>query len=447
MKRSSRTIVLAPPVARDVFNRSLCSTFLSAFPFPSRPRVILISLRASLRVRARRVTAPMNVYPKKKWEPELRAACARVSRTGDFTNDAGLKLRWYSWEVPRPKCIVVFAHGLGVHGSFEMLASVPPGTPRRHYETSWPERMNKSDVSLFCLDHQGHGRSESAVAGERCYFHRLDHLVDDFATFCGHVREERPDVPVFIVGTSLGGYVATKTAMEYPTSANGLVTLAPMLSLDRLSKRPLNRVLLPFTTLLSMFIPRVPLAKTMKNTKFPMTQKEVEEDPYTWASGVRYTRVRVAAEAYLSTLRLKKPGELEKITMPVISFHGREDEMTDPKSSEMLVERANTSDKRLEWVDDVFHDLCHERPTSDHICDEVIAWCLERVGGPKSARSGAKRARDSAAPAKPAKKPAAKAKKPASKAKSTAKTTAKGKSTKTTTKTTAKKTTRSKSRR
>ena len=133
--------------------------------------------------------------------------------------------------------------------------------------------------------------------------------------------------------------------------------------------------------------------------------------------------------------------------MPVISFHGREDEMTDPKSSEMLVERANTSDKRLEWVDDVFHDLCHERPTSDHICDEVIAWCLERVDGPKSARSGAKRARDSAAPAKPAKKPAAKAKKPASKAKSTAKTTAKGKSTKTTTKTTAKKTTRSKSRR
>ena len=114
--------------------------------------------------------------------------------------------------------------------------------------------------------------------------------------------------------------------------------------------------------------------------------------------------------------------------------------MTDPKSSEMLVERANTSDKRLEWVDDVFHDLCHERPTSDHICDEVIAWCLERVGGPKSARSGAKRARDSAAPAKPAKKPAAKAK-------STAKTTAKGKSTKTTTKTTAKRTTRSKSRR
>ena len=88
-------------------------------------------------------------------------------------------------------------------------------------------------------------------------------------------------------------------------------------------------MLLPFTTLLSMFIPRVPLAKTMKNRSGRDGAKEVEEDPYTWASGVRYTRVRVAAEAYLRSLRLKKPGELEKITMLVISFHGREDEMTD----------------------------------------------------------------------------------------------------------------------
>lgn len=118
--------------------------------------------------------------------------------------------------------------------------------------------------------------------------------------------------------------------------------------------------------------------------------------------------------------------------------------MTDPKSSEMLIERANTSDKRLEWVDDVFHDLCHERPTSDHICDEIIAWCLERVDGQKSARAGAKRARDSSAPTKPAKKPAAK--KTTTKAKSTTKTTAKANSTKTIT-ASERKTTRSKSRR
>lgn len=336
----------------------------------------------------------MNAYPKKKWEPELKLKSAKVSRTGDFTNDQNLKIRWYSWEVPKPKAIIVFAHGLGVYGSFEMLASIPPGTPRVHYASSWPERMNKSDVSLFCIDHQGHGRSDSASPGKRCYFHRLDDLVRDFARFCTLIRGDVPGVPLFVVGTSLGGFVATKTAMEFPDVANGLVTLAPMLSLDQLCKRPLNRVLLPFTTLLSMFIPTVPLAKTVRNTKFPLTQQEVEQDAHTWASGVNNTRVRVAAEAYLSTLKLKKAGELEKITMPVISFHGKDDPMTDPSSSTMLIERANTADKHLEWVDDVFHDLCHEKPTSDHICEDIIAWCIARVNGPVPKKSGDKRSRE-----------------------------------------------------
>ena len=161
----------------------------------------------------------MNAYPKKKWEPELKLKSAKVSRTGDFTNDQNLKIRWYSWEVPKPKAIIVFAHGLGVYGSFEMLASIPPGTPRVHYASSWPERMNKSDVSLFCIDHQGHGRSDSASPGKRCYFHRLDDLVRDFARFCTLIRGDVPGVPLFVVGTSLGGFVATKTAMEFPDVA------------------------------------------------------------------------------------------------------------------------------------------------------------------------------------------------------------------------------------
>ena len=104
--------------------------------------------------------------------------------------------------------------------------------------------------------------------------------------------------------------------------------------------------------------------------------------------------MRVAAEAYLSTLKLKKAGELEKITMPVISFHGKDDPTTDPSSSTMLIERANTADKHLEWVDDVFHDLCHEKPTSDHICEDIIAWCIARVNGPVPKKSGDTRSRE-----------------------------------------------------
>ena len=369
----------------------------------------------------------MEVYPKRKWEPELKTEAANVSRTGHFYNQHGLKIRWYSWEVAQPKAIIAFAHGIGGYGSFEMLASDPPGTPRQHYASSWPERANEAGVSLFCLDHQGHGRSDYA-RGKRCYFERIQHVVDDFALFVGKLKTELAvGTPVFMVGTSLGGYVATRAAIDYPDAANGLVALAPALSLDRIAAKPLNKILLPFTTILSMMIPTVPLPKTVKNVKFPFTQQEVENDALTWPSGVKRTRVRVAAEIYLASLALKQPGVIEKITMPMIAFHGRDDVYTDPKGSAMLYERASSSDKRLEWVDDVFHDLCHEKPTSDEICDEILSWVLARSNvvtdttttdakpakrarkstptASKSSRSAAPAQKSSAAKSKPASKP------------------------------------------
>lgn len=60
----------------------------------------------------------------------------------------------------------------------------------------------------------------------------------------------------------------------------------------------------------------------------------------------------------------------------------------------MLYERVSCADKRLQWVDGVFHDLCHEKPSSDQICDEIIEWCLARISGPILPKA-AKRARES----------------------------------------------------
>ena len=155
----------------------------------------------------------MNVTRRRNGNPIVRAACARVSRTGDFTGDAGLKLRWSArggspTEVHR-RLRARFGRARFVRDARER----PAGNAGAALREAWPERMNKSDVSPFCLDHQGHGRGERG-GGRAVLFSSIGSLGDDFATFCGHVREERPDVPVFIVGTSLGGYVATKAAME-----------------------------------------------------------------------------------------------------------------------------------------------------------------------------------------------------------------------------------------
>ena len=115
--------------------------------------------------------------------------------------------------------------------------------------------MNKAGYSLFALDHQGHGRSDYA-RGKRCYFERVQDLVNDFKRFVKLVRQEvGQELPTFLLGMSMGGFVVVNAAMQDENLADGVVLLAPMLSLDRLTARGINKVLLPLVTMISAFLP------------------------------------------------------------------------------------------------------------------------------------------------------------------------------------------------
>jgi len=210
---------------------------------------------------------------------------------------------------------------------------------------------------------------------------RPDDLVDDFTQFVRLVRAEvGPKLPAFMLGMSMGGFVVVSSAIKDEKLVDGVVLLAPMLSLNKLAARGLNRLLLPLLSVISLFLPTIPLAETARNTKFPNTQREVELDPLTWPSGVKRTRVRVAAEYWLGTHRIQR--RMHEMNVPLITFHGRDDPMTDPESSSMLHRLAACSDKSLQWVDNVFHDLMHEQPTCDNVCNATVDWMVARTTRP-----------------------------------------------------------------
>ena len=70
------------------------------------------------------------------------------------------------------------------------------------------------------------------------------------------VRQEvGQELPTFLLGMSMGGFVVVNAAIEDENLADGVVLLAPMLSLDRLASRGINKVLLPLVTMISVFLP------------------------------------------------------------------------------------------------------------------------------------------------------------------------------------------------
>lgn len=106
---------------------------------------------------------------------------------------------------------------------------------------------------------------------------------------------------------------------------------------------------------------------------YPDLQAAYEADPGTYHAA---TRVRVGQEFMVTTEWLCK--HLCDVTFPFITFHSREDTMTDPEGSRQLVEQAQSTDKTLRSLTGFWHILMKE-PGNETIRDEVIAWLSARA--------------------------------------------------------------------
>lgn len=198
----------------------------------------------------------------------------------------GIALRTYQWPaIATAKGVVIALHGHGSYACYEFLKSVGVGKPPV-YRGSWVEALNAQGYTVVSLDLQSHGASEG-LHGLRCYFSSFDHLVEDVAALATYVvcwcrrhmcvvqgtlsfrlsitvvshselRSTAPyhTTPFFLMGESMGGGLATVTALRHASMFSGCVLLAPMLSLEKVSSKGINPYLRyvcrhPFVVVLS----------------------------------------------------------------------------------------------------------------------------------------------------------------------------------------------------
>lgn len=109
-----------------------------------------------------------------------------------------------------PRAIVQIAHGIGSRVSrFEPLA----------------EYLCAHGVAAVGNDHLGHGES---VAGEenRMFFAETggwDMAMADLRTLTERTREAEPDVPLFLLGHSMGSFLARGCAIRWKVGLDGLI--------------------------------------------------------------------------------------------------------------------------------------------------------------------------------------------------------------------------------
>jgi alpha-beta hydrolase superfamily lysophospholipase len=121
----------------------------------------------------------------------------------------GLPVHVYGW-IPdgEVKAVLQIAHGMAEHGyRYERLA----------------EFLNKTGYAVYANDHRGHGKSipQGAVPGHMADENGWEKAVDDLSLINKDLKERHPGLPVFLMGHSMGSFMAQDYLARYGDSVVG----------------------------------------------------------------------------------------------------------------------------------------------------------------------------------------------------------------------------------
>lgn len=274
---------------------------------------------------------------------------------------------------------VFLLHGIGDHlGRYEHVA----------------EALADAGYNVFALDQQGRGRSE----GERFYFARFDHMVQDtiqFVDLVGSGLQGKSPRPHFLLGHSMGGLLAILVAACSQDRWAGLIITASALHVP-VSFSPLAIRLLRW---LSKHFPKLlvlPPGPPHLLSRDRAVVEAFQNDPLVH-HGRRH--VRVLEEVFDSMARAL--AFAPSLTIPCLCLHSKADRICLLSGSQAFIEAASSKDKRLVVYDHALHELYNE-PEQEMAIKEVTTWLHQtlqsilgqkREGVPRASPSGGARRR------------------------------------------------------
>ncbi|GMI43274.1 hypothetical protein TrCOL_g9788 [Triparma columacea] len=316
---------------------------------------------------------------------------------GSFINAQRQKIVTYAFDPAqatfgnkplRGVCIMI--HGYGAHTQYQWFDSKIPGQQRTVYENCIVDLIVRQGYAVRTLDHMGHGRSENKD-NLKCFF-QFEQLVDEFEQYITDTvmnEAKLKGLPIFLFGISMDGATAIRLSENNPDRYTGMVTFAPMCSLEKVRRQTIkwcirNKHLEPFIGLLACLKPSMAIAKSSPNVMFPIMQQEYENDPMVYHGD---SRVLVAKSFIDVTARFMSPGGFDNVQVPFATFHSVHDTLTDLEGTEALFENSKNvrnGDKKFYRVGagldvdaKMWHNLLRE-PGWELVLDAALKWMDER---------------------------------------------------------------------
>jgi alpha-beta hydrolase superfamily lysophospholipase len=286
------------------------------------------------------------------------------------------------------RAVVMLAHGMAEHsGRYERLAAA----------------LTEAGFALYAHDQRGHGKTaEHGVLGHYADHDGWNKVVGDLATLNASITQRHPGAPVFLLGHSMGSYLAQAYLLHHSASLQGAIlsgsnfqpvslyrSAAVVARLERWRQGPTGR------SALIEFLSFGSFNNTFKPVRTPfdwLSRDPLEVDKYVSdpLCGFRCTN-----QLWLDMLRglqqISKTSNLAQIdkSLPMLIMGGECDPVSNGKRLKDLADALTNTDHhavQLKIYPQARHEIFNETHRDD-VTRDLLAWLEHSLEQPRPRRS------------------------------------------------------------
>lgn len=257
------------------------------------------------------------------------------------------------WANSTAKAVLVYLHGQGDHsGPFVAMGDL----------------LADKGYTVYALDQRGFGQSPLPRGDVTSY----DLFVADARYLLRQAAAEYPGKPVVLIGLSMGGHIALRTAAGLSErELMGVVALSPGFGLQRTPWGLIPKMAWHYLTQPRRYLPTYIRGET-PTTRNAEHNQRAGEDP-SWVQA--YT-----ARFYIATARSVRRArhEMRQVVVPVLILQGGEEFLVDPRKSQRYFAEIGSKDKEYRQLPGLYHNLVVE-PEMPEVVGLLDEWISRRL--------------------------------------------------------------------
>ena len=248
----------------------------------------------------------------------------------------GIELNWRSWQADSPTDVIVLVHGLAAHvGRFEEIGQF----------------LSKHNWTVYACDLRGHGLSSDGHQAGRVHVDHFNDYAEDVKAMLSLAKQRHHELPVVLLGHSMGGLISLTYALNHPAELDGLMLSSPLLGVHPDARPP--AILKILARLLASIKPRLLFSSDVGGnnvSRDPDVVRAYIDDPL--------VSEKVSARWFVECTKAIDDiqDRAAELTIPTLLMQSGDDRLVDPQAAPQWAKNAPDHLVTLRVLD----ELCHE---------------------------------------------------------------------------------------